>query len=158
MVRPKTRKPLGSGRHCGRGWSLERAVSPGQPHAAVTPARGDSLLGCGVEGSFSPAPTSPLDHALPAWAFSAAVAKAGWMAGPSPSPMVSPGPGLFCFLGQMGLSLEQGWEVSTNRRRQISSDHLPLRSGHQGGAYGLVTYCLRVVEPTRVQAKTSFLS
>lgn len=115
-------------------------MSPGHSHVAVTLALGDLLLGCGVEGSFSPPSTSPLDRAFPTCVFSAALASAGWMLVHQSLPwrhsQISPDPGPFCLLEQMGLSLEQGWDVSTHHRRQIPSNRLLLRCEPQGCAYG----------------------
>lgn len=115
-------------------------MSPGHSHVAVTLALGDLLLGRGVEESFSPPSTSPLDRAFPTCVFSAALAGAGWMLVHHSLPwrhsQISPDPGPFCLLKQMGLSLEQGWEVSTHHRRQIPLNRLLLRSEPQGCAYG----------------------
>ena len=165
MARPKMQMPLGNRRHFGRGWSLAmRSFGAGQ--GAVSP-RSPVLLShrplgicCWAVGSKD---RSALHlRAFLSCAFSAALARAGWMLVHHPLPwwhsQIPPDAGPFCHLGQMELSLEQGWEVSTHCRRQISSDRLLLRSGPQRGACGCGHLPPGVVEPTRVQEKTSLLS
>lgn len=56
-----------------------RSCVPRLSHTAVTLALGDLLLGCGVEGSFSPASVSPLDCSFPTCVFSAALSRACWL-------------------------------------------------------------------------------